>query len=183
MSGDRYLISDQNALYFLTLTVVDWVDIFTRKEHRYTIVESLRYCTKHKGLAIYAWCLMSNHLHLIARAKPGFRLSDILRDFKKFTAKKVIKSITEEPESRREWMLNRFAFAGKRLKRIKYFKFWKDGNHAIELNSNYLTDQKLNYVHQNPVVEHIVDEPQHYLFSSARDYYGKKGLITIEYIG
>ena len=82
MSGDRYLISDQNAIYFLTLTVVDWIDVFTRKEHRSTIIDSLQYCVENKGLVVYAWCLMSNHLHLIARANEGHRLSDIAQNIR-----------------------------------------------------------------------------------------------------
>lgn len=180
MSGDRYWIADQNALYFLTFTVVDWVDVFTRKEHKITIVDALNYCIQHKGLTVYAWCLMSNHLHLIARAREGYGLSAIIRDFKKFTAKKIIQSIQEEPESRRDWLLYRFAYAGKYLQRIKQYKLWKDGSHAIELTNNELMDQKLEYIHMNPVTAMIVEEPEHYWFSSARDYAGQRGLVMCE---
>lgn len=77
-------------LYFLTLTVVDWVDIFTRPVYKHIIVDSLKYCQAQKGLVVYAWCLMSNHLHLIATNQEGFHLSDILRDFKKFTSKQIL---------------------------------------------------------------------------------------------
>lgn len=91
MSGDRYLITDQNALYFLTLTVVDWVDVFTRKEHKLQIVASLNYCIKEKGLEVYGWCLMSNHLHLMAAAKENYRISDILRDLKSLPPKPLSK--------------------------------------------------------------------------------------------
>ncbi len=90
MSGDKYFISDQNALYFLTFTVVGWLDVFTRKEYKIEIVNSLNYCIKFKGMEVYAWCLMSNHLHLIARAKEPTHLSDIIRDFKNFTAKSIL---------------------------------------------------------------------------------------------
>jgi putative transposase len=183
MSGDRYLIADQNALYFLTFTVVDWVDVFTRKEHKLTIVDSLKYCIQEKGLTLYAWCLMSNHIHLIVRAREGHELSAIIRDFKKFTAKKIIQAIREEPESRRDWMLYRFAYAGKYMQRIKEYKFWKDGSHAIELNDNRLMEQKLEYIHMNPVTAMIVEEPEHYWFSSARDYAGQRGLVACELIG
>ena len=73
-------------LYFLTLTVIDWVDIFIRPDYKHIIVDSLRHCQNEKGLELYAWCLMSNHLHLIAavREENRYTLSDILRDFKKF---------------------------------------------------------------------------------------------------
>ena len=56
MSGDRYKTDDQNGLYFLTFTVIDWVDVFTRKEYCYDISNSFKYCQKNMGLVIYAWC-------------------------------------------------------------------------------------------------------------------------------
>src|ERR1700722_16049637 len=92
---------EAGCIHFLTLTVVDWVDVFTRANHKMTIVDSLKHCQKEKGLEIYAWVLMSNHLHMIASAanEKENTLSDILRDFKKFTSKKIIENIKEETES------------------------------------------------------------------------------------
>ncbi|WP_420318109.1 REP-associated tyrosine transposase [Ekhidna sp.] len=181
MSGDRYIISDQNALYFLTFTVVGWTDVFTRKEYKIEIVNSLNYCIRNKGLTVFAWCVMSNHMHIIVQAKEGYKLSDIIRDFKKFTAKKIIKIIETEPESRREWMLNQFQYAGRNLNRIKKYKFWKDDNHAIEMKS-HMIDKRLDYIHQNPVNALIVEEAEQYLFSSAKDYSGIKGMVEVELI-
>lgn len=172
----------EEGIYFLTLTVVDWVDVFTRPIYRHIIIDSLKFCQKEKGMAIYAWCLMSNHLHLIAAGKKSYNLSDILRDFKKFTSKKIVKSITEENEIRRTWMLNRFEYAGRYDTKIKNYKFWKNGKEAKELVSNSFTQQKLDYIHDNPVAAEIVDSPEQYLYSSARDYYGRKGLIEVEFI-
>lgn len=181
MSGDRYKINDQGALYFLTFTVIDWVDIFTRKEHKIILIDSLNYCVENKGLTIYAWCLMSNHIHLIAQAGAGKNMSGIIRDFKKFTAKAIINEINNGNESRKSWILNRMEFRGKYLKRIEKYKFWEDGSHAVELDYNNpdMIDQKLEYIHNNPVSAMIVEMPEHYLFSSARDYCGIKGLVNI----
>ncbi|MES2141180.1 MAG: transposase [Bacteroidota bacterium] len=134
------------------------------------IVESLKYCQANKGLEIFAWCLMPSHLHLIIRADTDIKLSDTIRDFKKFTSKKIIRLIQEEPESRREWMLDRFEFAGRYNPKIKHFKFWQDGNHPVELFSPQFTKQKLDYIHNNPLEEMFVSESQEYLFSSARNY-------------
>ena len=153
-------------MYFLTFTIVGWIDVFTRKEYRLEIVDSLNYCISEKGLKVYAWCIMSNHVHLIANARKGYRLSDIIRDFKKYTAKSILKKIELEPESRREWMLNQFQFAGRKLNRIKKYKFWKDDNHAIELDS-LMMEERLTYLHNNPVETMIVEEAEHYVFSSA----------------
>ncbi len=156
MSADNYYIEDQNAVYFMTFTVSDWIDIFTRKEYRFVIVDSLNYCIENKGLIVYAWCLMSNHLHLVCQAKEGFELSGIIRDFKKFTSKAIIKLIHEVAESRREWLLYRFEFAGKYDNRIKKYKFWQETNHAVLLDNNEMIDQRINYTHENPVRALIV---------------------------
>jgi REP element-mobilizing transposase RayT len=181
MSGDRYLISDQNGLYFMTFMVIDWVDVFTRKEYKIIITDSMNYCIDKKGLIVYSWVIMSSHLHVIWQAKEGFRLSDIVRDFKKFAAKKIINMIENEPESRKVWLLRKFEFAGKRLNRISKYKFWKDDNHAILLEPNQIKimDQKLNYIHDNPVRAMIVENPEDYIFSSARDYSGETGFVKV----
>src|SRR5674476_448972 len=102
MSSEDYTIADQNAVYFLTFTITDWVDVFTRSCYRMVVVDSLNYCIESKGLTVYAWCLMSNHIHLVAKANEGFRLSDIIRDFKKFTAKKLSLIHISEPTRQAE---------------------------------------------------------------------------------
>jgi putative transposase len=179
MSSENYTIEDQNAIYFLTFTITDWVDVFTRSCYRIILVDSLNYCVENKGLTIYAWCLMSNHLHVVANADENFRISDIIRDFKKFTAKKIVDTINSENESRKEWLLYRFSFAGKFDHRIKNYKVWQDTSHPILLDSNYLIDQKINYIHQNPVRALIVENADEYLFSSACDYAGKVGMVKV----
>ncbi len=184
MSGDSYIISDQNGLYFLTFTVIDWVDVFTKKEYKLVLTDSMNYCVEQKGLIIYAWVIMSSHLHVIWQAKEGFKLSDIIRDFKKFTAKKIIQQIKTEPESRRVWLLRKFEYAGQRIKRVSQYKFWKDGNHAVLLEPNQvdIIDQKLDYIHQNPVKALIVENPEDYIFSSAKDYSGEKGYVEVSFL-
>ncbi len=179
MSGDRYSIKNQQTAHFVTFTVVNWIDIFTRMEYKYIIVDSLNYCVMNKGLIIYAWVLMSNHLHLVAQADEKHNLSDIIRDFKKYTAKKIIEEIKSIPESRKEWIIDKFEFEGKKLKRIAKYKFWKDASHAIELSDNKMITEKIDYIHENPVKSLIVSQPEHYLFSSAVDYSGTKGLVEI----
>jgi REP element-mobilizing transposase RayT len=180
MSADNYFITDQNAVYFLTFTVTDWIDVFTRKEYKMEIVDSLNYCIGHKGLTVFAYCLMSNHLHLVCRAEEGFKLSDIIRDFKKFTAKSIVKMMDEIPESRKEWMLYRIEFAGKFDNRIKKYKFWQETNHAVLLDNAEMIDHRINYIHENPVRALIVASPEEYLISSARDYAGEKGYVNVQ---
>ena len=153
-----------------------WVDVFTRNEYKNILVENLAYCQAHKGLEIFAWCIMTNHVHLIIRAQEGFLLPDILRDFKKFTSKAVIQAIIEnQRESRKEWLLAQFKMA-------EGYRFWRSDNKPIELWSNAVIDQKLNYLHQNPVEEGLVFRSEHYMYSSAIDYAGEKGMLDITLI-
>jgi len=121
-------------------------------------------------------------LHLIAGAIEDKCLLDILRDFKKFTSKEIIKLIQLNNESRKTWMLNRFEYAGSYNSKIKDFKFWQDGNEAKEIHSTSFLEQKLDYIHQNPVVAEIVSEPEEYIYSSARNYCEMPGLLEVELI-
>jgi putative transposase len=168
--SDKYKIYDNERPYFITMTVVGWIDIFTRKELKLLIVDSLKYCQKYKRLDIYGWCLMPSHLHLICRADKGVNLSDILRDFKKYTSKAIVKTINEIGESRREWLIELFRRYCEHLKRDQQFKVWQDGNNAKVIVTNDFFFEKLNYIHNNPVEEMIVQNPEDYLFSSARNY-------------
>lgn len=181
MSGDRYKITDQQGLHFLTFTVVDWMDIFTRPVYKDIIVDSLNYCIREKELEVFSWCLMTNHLHLICRANGSITLSEIVRDLKKFTAKSVIAVIANENESRKDWLLDRMGWRAKQDKRISNYKFWKPDNHAIYLDKLLpeMLMQKIEYIHMNPVVAAIVSEPHHYLYSSAIDYAGGKGKLQV----
>lgn len=168
--SDKYKIRDNDKAFFITMTVVGWVDVFTRKEQKLEIINSIKYCQEKKGLIVFAYCLMPSHLHMICKADDGFQLSDILRDFKTYTSKRIIQLIKDEPESRREWLLEYFSKACIHLKRDRKFKVWQDGNQAKEIFSNKFLYEKLNYIHQNPVQDLIVEKPEDYLFSSARNY-------------
>ena len=108
MGQGGYKIRDKEGIHFITFAVTEWVDVFTRREYRDIVLDSIKHCQKEKGLVLHAWCLMSNHVHLVVSAKNN-DTSDILRDFKKFTSKQIIKAIEENPgESRKEWMLKIF---------------------------------------------------------------------------
>lgn len=177
--SDKYKIHNIDKAYFVTLTVVGWADVFTRKNHKLLIVDSLKYCQQNKGLVIFGWCLMPSHLHMICRAEGQLTLSEVLRDLKKYTSKAIVRQIEEDPESRRDWLLKLFAAAGEHLKRIKEYKFWQDGNHAEEIYGNNFLEQKLDYMHHNPVEEMFSVKPEDYLFSSARNYAELSNLLDV----
>ncbi len=146
-----YRIGDQNALHYFTITTVFWIDVFTRKIHKDIIVDSLDFCRKEKGLELFAYVVMSNHIHLICKAKDGFKLSDILRDFKRHTAKFIIQEIESNPfESRKEWILNLLKIAGAENQKNKTYQFWRQDNHPIVLYKNETIDEKIDYIHNNP---------------------------------
>jgi REP element-mobilizing transposase RayT len=177
----KYKVKDNSKPYFITTTVVAWIDVFTRKAQKEKLINSLQYCQKQKGLIIYAWCLMSNHLHMICQSgneeKP---LHDIIRDFKTFTSKQILQTMEEEGESRKEWMLFLFKNACKELKRQQEFKVWQSGYHAEVIFTQKFLEQKLDYIHNNPVRAGIVEFPEHYWYSSARNYADMEGLLTVE---
>src|SRR5436190_18381370 len=128
MSTGGYKIIDQRGMYYVTFAVVAWVDVFTRKDYRDIVVESLQHCQLEKGLVIYGWCIMSNHAHLIISAKEN-NVSDVLGGFKKFTSKQITKAIIEHPgESRKEWMLRIFKEAGDKNSRNVNYQFWQQDN-------------------------------------------------------
>lgn len=184
MSAGGYKIRNQSAVHFITFAVVEWVDVFTRKQYRDILLDSLKFCQAEKGLKLYAWCIMSNHIHLILAANNS-NLSDLLRDFKKFTAKQLIKAIGEnKQESRKDWMLTIFSEAGKCNSRNSEYQFWRQDNHPIELYSAAFCFQKLNYIHQNPVDAGVVEKAQDYLYSSAKDYFlgRKSGLLDVIFL-
>ena len=161
---------------------MQWVDVFSRNCYVEIVLESLRYFIKEKGLNVHAWCLMSNHIHLILSAKNG-NLSDVLRDFKKYTSFKITKEIeTNTQESRRSWMLWIFKQAGSNNSKNNNYQFWQQDNRPIQLDSPEFTLSKLEYIHANPVKAGLVESPGDYLLSSARDYNGTAGLIPIEHL-
>ena len=184
MSQRGYLIKDQQAIHFITFAVVQWIDVFSRKEYADIVLDSLRFCQKNKGLQIHAWCLMTNHLHLIVSVRDTYSLSDTLRDFKKYTSSTILKAIEKnEKESRKNWMLWIFKKAGEKNKRNSDYQFWQQDNHPVQCDITGVLDSKLKYLHENPVRAGIVRFEQDYVYSSALDYYTEeKGLLDVEFI-
>ncbi len=176
---EGYVIRDQTLPHFITATVVDWIDVFTRQTYRDSVIESLDYCIKNKGMILYGYVIMSNHIHLILQSQEG-ELSALVRDFKKFTAKSILEKIQNSPESRREWILERFKSATESHSRNKNYQFWQYGNHSEEIYSNEFMWSKLDYIHLNPVRAGIVEKASQYIYSSASNYVNDTGLLKID---
>ena len=132
-------------------------------------------------MILYSYVIMSNHIHMIIQSNDG-KLSDLIRDFKKFISKTILDKIQTEPESRREWMLERFKLATESHSRNKNYQFWQLGNHAEEIYSEKFMWSKIDYIHFNPLRAGIVLKPQDYIYSSASNYFDGKGILDVEIV-
>jgi putative transposase len=167
----KFKIRDQEAVHFVTFTVIQWLDVFIRPEYRDIFLESIRYCQKHKGLEVYAYCIMTNHIHMIIARHGKQELEHVIRDIKKYTSSKIIEAVNNNPqESRRELLMWLFEKAGTHNPHNTRYQFWQQHSHPIELNTNEKLNQRLDYIHNNPVVAGWVRYPEDYLYSSAGNY-------------
>lgn len=181
MHRDHKKSNDHQACYFITFNVVEWVDIFVRPAYKRVVTNALNEYISSQGLVVYAWCLMSNHLHMVAQVKPGYSFAVVIRHLKKTIAGKIMEAMEDEPDPRKEWMLARFENFSQCLKRIEKHPLWQDCNHPIHIEASNRSSllERIRYIHENPVRDRIVEFPEEYLFSSARDYSGMKGLVDI----
>lgn len=166
----KYKFGEKTGAYFISFATVYWIDIFTREDYFGVMIESLDYCRKNKGMEIYGYCIMPSHIHLIFRSSLADP-SGLIRDFKGFTSRKMLKKIEENPqESRKEWLLWMFERAGKKNSNVSNRQFWQQNNKPIEIWSLKVFEQKLNYIHQNPVEAGFVCNPVDWKHSSAQNY-------------
>lgn len=160
----------EEGLYFVSFGVVGWLDVFTRRVYQDILIDNIRYCQQNKGLLLYAYCIMPNHVHWIAARETG-KLGHLLRDFKSYTAKILLHEVNNNhTESRRKLFLNQFRWYATRTAQEQEQQFWKHDNHAFELFTPEMTRQKMDYIHQNPVVAGFVDEDWKWRLSSANPH-------------
>ncbi|HMH24333.1 MAG TPA: hypothetical protein VK563_21275 [Puia sp.] len=166
--------------HLITLTVVDWIDLFTNLAYRQIITGSLNHFTERQGLIIYSWCLMTNQLHLVVKTSDEYGIALFERDFKKYSTAEIVKAI-DHTDLRQDWMMDRFENFGKSLKKIEKYVIWQNCCSPLYLDYRQpnLLMEKISFVHAIPVQEHIVELPEHYLYSSARDYVGVKGPVRV----
>jgi len=179
----KYKFHNPTAAYFVSFATVYWLDVFVRQVYLDVLSTSVDYCRKEKGMELFAYCFMPSHVHFIFRSANDDP-SGLLRDFKKHTASSVLKAIKENPqESRKEWLLWMFERAGKKKNNVSKYQFWQHHNKPIELWSNSVIKQKLDYIHNNPVESGLVIEPTEWKYSSARNFAGDHTVLEIDEIG
>ncbi|MBV9962292.1 MAG: transposase [Parafilimonas sp.] len=176
----KYKFRDNDKLYFVTFAVIHWIDLFIREEYRKIMLDSWKYCMQNKGMELYGWCIMTSHIHLIIGSHED-KLEKIMQNMKRHTSEELNKAIRNHPqESRKEWIIWMMERAGKKNNNNINFQLWQQHNNPVELSNQQMAWQKLEYIHQNPVKAGVVEKPEDYLYSSARSYYGMKGLIEID---
>jgi REP-associated tyrosine transposase len=175
----NYKFHNPEGLYFISFATVYWLDIFVREIYSDCIVKNLNYCVANKGMEIYAWCLMTSHIHLIFKSNEQ-KPEALIRDFKSFTSKEIISLIKNNPqESRKEWLINAFEKAAKTNSNNTKNQFWQQHNKPIELWSSPVIEQKIDYTHNNPVEAGFVEKAEDWKYSSAKDFCDEKGLIKL----
>jgi REP element-mobilizing transposase RayT len=175
----NYKFHNPEGLYFISFATVYWIDVFIRNLYADCIVKNLNYCVDKKGMKIYCWCIMTSHIHLIFKSTQQ-KPEELIRDFKSFTSKELISLIENNiQESRKEWLLNAFKKAANYNSNNTKNQFWQQHNKPIELWSADVIQQKIDYIHNNPVKSGFVSEPWQWKYSSAKDYCNEKGLVNV----
>jgi REP element-mobilizing transposase RayT len=116
---------------------VEWLPVFTRKPYFEAIINPLQFYRQNKGLKVFAYVIMDNHLHMIVGSD---NLSKVLKEFKSFTAREIIRVATEE---RKNWLLNQFKFYKKERKESSYYQVWQEGFHPKQITSEEVLHQKI----------------------------------------
>lgn len=172
MGRSRYQVVDNRLPHFVTCTVLHWIPVFTRPETVEIVMDSLRFLQS-DGFKVYGYVILENHLHMIVQS------DDLARDmarFKQFTARQCLAFLQQKQV---KTLLDQFAFYKKAHKAERSFQFWQEGYHPEWIQSDLMMRQKLEYIHQNPVKRGYVDLPEHWRYSSARNYAGQPGLLDV----
>lgn len=162
----------------MTATVVEWLPVFKDPSIRQILIDALNYAIIKRNLFVYGYCIMHNHIHIIANTEEPYLLKDIMRNFKRYTSRKIAAAMLAESDEWSQYCVSHFKACGEFHCKAITFKVWKDGNHAIELYSPAFYRQKLGYIHRNPVRAGFVERPEEWQCSSALDYAGGKSVLV-----
>ncbi|MBN2016116.1 transposase [Candidatus Dojkabacteria bacterium] len=165
-----HILSDYDSKYFLTLTVIEWINIFTGVEYFQLLADSLNYCIYRKKLVINGYVFMTNHVHLIVDKKEGGELGGVIRDFKRHTTKEVIGLVKHDNRS----YIRRLLYKTYKKRKKNSLQVWEPNNWPLMVEDPEVYNIKLDYIHNNPIKKGYVDEPCDWVYSSARDYYTKE---------
>jgi len=157
------------GLYFVTLTVVGGIDVFTRHEYCDLLVDTLNYCIDNKRLRVYEYAILPSQLYMIADVEQGKgNLPKVLRDLKSYSAKLLLRAISEHPEeSRKEWLMRLFQFFANRYQHDAEHHFWQFGNQPVDIEKVVKKDKPIPSAIDKLLQAKWVDDPRHYIYCSA----------------
>ena len=148
---------------YFTATIYQWKHLLADNSHKHIIINSLKYLVTEKRIALDAFVIMSNHVHLIWQPMFGFTPSDIQASFMRYTARHLKQSLTQNNETKLdEFKVNKYD---------RIYQIWKREPLSIELFTPAVFEQKLEYIQENPVRAGLCINPEDYHYSSARFYY------------
>ena len=173
MGKSRYQFKELDKPYFLTLTICGWQPIFTQPETVQIILDSWKYLQQNSNFKLYGYVILENHIHLIAQSD---NIQTDLQRFKSYTARQIIDYLKVQKIS---LILQQLAFYKKAHKSESEYQLWQEGSHPQVIESEDILRQKLEYMHYNPVKRGYIDKPEHWRYSSARNYSGETGLVEI----
>lgn len=177
MPRSRYkVVPSEKAPYFITSSVVNWISVFGNKAIAKIILDSLDHLRRDGSLEIYGYVLMENHLHMVVSSPD---LSSAIRRFKSFTARKCIDWYIEHD---RRWILQQLRRGKDGWKGEQEFQFWQEGFHPKLIQDDVMLENKLDYIHNNPVERGYVDDPAHWVYSSYRNYMEMDAVLEIDFL-
>jgi len=169
MPNAHRVFTDQNYAYFVTWTLVDWLPLFAETVYRQIVLDSLNFIKNHKHTQINAFVVMPTHLHAILWPDEGVNLSDVTRDFKRFTSRAIS---TEAQKQDAKKFLKTFEVTRKnnRAQDVSDYQVWQEGSHPEAIFTEKFARQKMDYIHLNPVRAGLVETADEWPYSSARTY-------------
>ena len=173
MGRSRFKVHEDNRPYFLTCTVVEWIPLFTDPRLAEIVLDSLRFLQKENRLLLYAYVIMRDHLHLIAAAE---NLEQEIHDFKSFTAHEIVRQLKSAGEKE---LLLKLQAAKKIHKDDRLHQVWQEGSHFQAIDGDAMMQQKVDYIHHNPVERGYVNEGHLWKYSSACNYEGLPGVLEV----
>ncbi|MBN1558606.1 transposase [candidate division KSB1 bacterium] len=175
MARSRYKFAENHYPHFLTCTTVYWLPLFASPHIVNIIAASLTFLRINRDVKIFAYVIMENHLHMIA---AGEKLSQKVGHFKSYTARQIVDYLEEQ---RAVDYLRLLKIGKKEYKTDQDYQVWQEGSHPQVLTDEMMMAQKIDYIHQNPLCRGYVEDPVHWLYSSARNYAGMDALIEIDF--
>ena len=173
MPRSRYQVLHNQYPHFMTATINHWLPVFTRPDTMNIVLDSWRFLQRNSGFEIFGYVILENHLHLVARSQ---NLSGDIQRFKSYSAKEILAYLRAQQAA---GLLGLLEFFKRSHKTESTYQVWEEGSHPQMIADDTVLKQKLDYMHQNPVKRGYVDLPEHWRYSSARNYAGQEGLIEV----